>query len=119
MTQKMRWTYWTDTENLARFSYAIYPAIQTINVSEFNLQKSATFVSLNEIRLTFNYQDLLGISKAIRNENPDQTYLIHELMTLLITDLMTMMNRDWPDLFGFWQTLYSEYFIRFDMHMGE
>lgn len=130
MVNKMRWTYDSyEEENSEFFPYYIsLVASQTMKDSEHSVTSTDSQLpsqtankesddALNfSLELPFNYDVLLKMRTEILKNT---SHLIHEILTLVITDLMTLMKNNLPDLFKIWQTAFKAYTIKFDIHKGK
>lgn len=117
MIKRMQWMYTKNNEVFPNFSYTIYPAMQIMNKSDLILNIPLNDSFLDYINLPLKYSTLLQKSQTIRNKST--TYVIEEVLTLLVTDLMTLVEHEFPKLFALWQKTYSDCSIRLDVHMGE
>lgn len=121
MMKEMRWTYSFDKDD-EKFWYTIGPANQTME-DDLNDQldldsKKASKDTLKQLWLPFDFDKLQNMKMQLSSRDL-KIYSIHEVLTLLITDLMSLMNQDLPDLFYKYQKMFASYTISFDTHLGE
>lgn len=116
MIYEMRWTYNFNQQN-EMFSFAIRPAIQTMNDSI--VEQSSSSTSFDAIKLSFDIRTIEQTSQKIKEENATPTYLIRDVLTLMINDLMLLFKQELPILFEQCQIKFLQYTIKFDPHLGK